>query len=88
MAELLEQGGLHDGFTQLQVEGAAGQDERRVAVEALQDVTCREGAELAVIPDPGVLVRFSPVTPAGGPSSDNIVVHFTVFLLQGVAHLF
>lgn len=42
MSELLEQSGLHDGFTQLQVKGAAGQDERRVAVEALQDVGCRK----------------------------------------------
>lgn len=43
--QLLEQSGLQDGLTQLQVEGAAGQDERRVAVEALQDVSCREERE-------------------------------------------
>lgn len=40
--ELLEQSRLHDGFTQLQVKRAAGQDERRVVVEALQDVACRK----------------------------------------------
>lgn len=48
MAELFEQGRLHDGFAQLQVKVAAGQDERWVAVEALQDITCRGKAEAAI----------------------------------------
>jgi len=42
MSELFKKSQLHDGFAQLQVERAAGQDERRVVVEALQDVCCRE----------------------------------------------
>lgn len=42
VSELFKESGLHDGLAQLQVEGAAGQDERRVVVEALQDVACRE----------------------------------------------
>lgn len=41
-AELIKERRLADGLAQLQVEGAAGQDERRVAVEALQDVAWRE----------------------------------------------
>lgn len=42
-AELQEQSWIQGGATELQLEAAAGQDERRVAVEALQDVSCREG---------------------------------------------
>lgn len=41
-AELIKERRLVDGVAQFQAEGAAGQDERRVAVEALQDVACRE----------------------------------------------
>lgn len=41
-AELIKELRLAEGPVQLQVEGAAGQDERRVAVEALQDVAWRE----------------------------------------------
>lgn len=41
-AELIKERRLAEGLVQLQVEGAAGQDERRVAVEALQDVAWRE----------------------------------------------
>lgn len=41
-AELIKECRLADGRAQLQVEATAGQDERRVAVEALQDVAWRE----------------------------------------------
>lgn len=42
MSQLLEKSRLHQRFPQLQVEGAAGQDERRVVIKALQDVRCEE----------------------------------------------
>lgn len=59
MAELFEQSGLHDGFTQLQVKRVAGQDERRVAVEALQDVACRKRASPSSITnDPRFITAF------------------------------
>lgn len=41
-AELIKERRLGHGPVQLQAEGAAGQDQRRVAVEALQDVAYRE----------------------------------------------
>lgn len=53
-AELIKERRLADGVAQLQVEGAAGQDERRVAVEALQDVACRERGS----PSLGCLVKI------------------------------
>lgn len=50
-AKLLEQSGFYDGFTQLQVKRAGGQDERRVAVEALQDVFCRRRERSSITND-------------------------------------
>lgn len=50
MGELFKQSRLHDGFTQLQVKRTAGQDERRVVVEALQDVGCRKRERPSIIP--------------------------------------
>lgn len=52
-AELIKERRLADRLAQLQVEGAAGQDERRVAVEALQDVVWRERGR------PGAIRRSS-----------------------------
>lgn len=47
--ELFKKSRLQDGFTQLQVKRAAGQDERRVVVEALQDVGCKEEGETVTL---------------------------------------
>lgn len=58
LGELLEERGLHDGFAQLQVKGAVGQDERRVAVEALQDVGCRAEEKSSVTDDPSRAAAF------------------------------
>lgn len=60
MSELLEQSGLHDGFTQLQVKGAVGQDERRVAVEALQDVGCRIKDKSSITNNPRLSNEMQP----------------------------
>lgn len=59
-AELIKERRLADSLAQLQVEGAAGQDERRVAVEALQDVAWRERGP----PSLGCPVKVRPGEPS------------------------